>query len=368
MKQSLVVTRKGLCLLLVLNFIFPACAWKDTVRRSRGYEAASRDLVIEEMKEGATLWVLAIGVSKYEDPRINLRYADQDAESIAQIFKSQEGVLFNEVSTRVLVNEEATREAILNSMSRFLGQAVKDDVVLIFMSGHGWKDNIGSYYFLPHNATWENLISNGLPMSQFELALKSLHQNVEKLILLLDTCHAGAASESSRGAIGTDLLEALGQARGLYKLSASTASEASWEDAKWGHGAFTYSLLDGLDGAAASSDGVVWLGNLFSHVGKTVPRLTEGKQHPHFDLQGTDLPFFVLSDSVVKDSKVAPVDSSAVTIESAVDSLSSPPPSLLKRWWWKIALAVTGGALIYKAWPPEEPEEKGVVVVSFPVP
>jgi hypothetical protein len=50
------------------------------------------------------------------------------------------GVLFNEVFTRQLTNEKATREEILKAISEFLGQATPDDVVLIFMAGHGLQD------------------------------------------------------------------------------------------------------------------------------------------------------------------------------------------------------------------------------------
>ncbi len=67
--------------------------------------------------------MLSIGVSEYADSRINLKYADNDALKIAEMLSSQQGVLFREVFSQVLVNEKATREAILQSMGRFLGQA-----------------------------------------------------------------------------------------------------------------------------------------------------------------------------------------------------------------------------------------------------
>ena len=55
MKPSATFFRAGLCLLLSLQLLFPASSWAAT---------GSRDLVVEEMKDTVTLWVLAIGVSE----------------------------------------------------------------------------------------------------------------------------------------------------------------------------------------------------------------------------------------------------------------------------------------------------------------
>ena len=269
----------------------------------------SRDLVVEEMQETVALWVFTVGVSQYEDREINLKYADNDALAIAEVFETQAGVLFREVFTRALTNEQATREEILKAMREFLGQASQDDVILIFMAGHGIQDpQTGTYYFLPHNATVDNLDYNGLQMHTFEEACRRLSKHTNKLVLFLDTCHAGAIRMAARGLnlakdlsqpLKDELAQTLTGASGQYILSASQDGEISLEDKDWrlegsdrGHGAFTYSLLRGLLGEAADKEGVIWLSDLFKHVNRQVARLTNGKQHPHGQLSGTDLPLF----------------------------------------------------------------------------
>jgi uncharacterized caspase-like protein len=54
------------------------------------------------------------------------------------------------------------------------------------------------------------------------------------------------------------------------------------EHPEWGHGAFTKSLLDGLqDGNAdLNGDGVVHLNELDYYVAEQVKALTSGAQHP----------------------------------------------------------------------------------------
>lgn len=384
MEQVWIYWRAGLCLVLALQLVMPAGVWA----------VDSRDLQIEKLKEGAALWVLAIGVSKYQDPRIDLKYADNDAQRIAQILKTQEGLLFREVFTKVLVNEQATREEILKAMSEFLGQAVQEDVVLIFIAGHGLQDRqTKSYYFVPHNANTDNLVYAGLPMPMFEEAVKRLRINVNKLILWMDTCHAGAVSVSARGVnMGEDLAEALEQGSGQYVLSASKAGEESMEDDSYrfeaeerAHGAFTYSLLQGLRGAAKDTSGVVWLSDLFSHVSKEVPRLTTGKQHPHGQIEGTDLPLFVMDESVLTKlstplpladrPSTSPPTGSSGSVATGGTIIPGAQKSGSKKWlWWLLGAGTAGGAAVAtgvlppKAAKLSPPPPTGSVVIDVEVP
>ena len=56
--------------------------------------------------DGATLWVLAVGVSRYQDPRLNLAFAERDARAVAKVLRQQEGgQLYRAIRTRVLTNE-----------------------------------------------------------------------------------------------------------------------------------------------------------------------------------------------------------------------------------------------------------------------
>lgn len=320
-------------------------------------QSGARDLQVEELvqdlKESAALWVLSVGVSDYQDPRISLQYADNDAIAIARMLKSQEGLLFREVFTHVLVNEDATREAILEAMTRFLGQAAADDVVLIFMAGHGLQDRqTGTYYFVPHNATADNLVYAGLPMPMFQEVCKRLQANVSKLIFWLDTCHSGAVSVAARGvSVGEDLAMALSEAEGQYWMSASKAGEESYEDEKYrlegqdeSHGAFTYSILRGLRGGAADDGGVVWISDLFTHVSKEVPRLTTGRQHPHWQLQGTNLPLFV-----VDEASLAAASQGTLANTFTPGGPLGPAPAVAKggskKWLWMLlGVAAAGGA------------------------
>jgi uncharacterized caspase-like protein len=65
-------------------------------------------------------------------------------------------------------------------------------------------------------------------------------------------------------------------------FSSSTGRQLSREDPDWGHGAFTFALLEAIrDGRADFRNlGVVTLAELESYLADRVKELTQGKQHP----------------------------------------------------------------------------------------
>jgi TolB-like protein len=247
----------------------------------------------------SVLWVLAVGVSRFRDPGLNLRFADSDAEAIAAAFGRQRGgTLYRDVRTQVLLNEQVTREAILSALEGLLQQVRVDDVVLLFLAGHGVQDTaIGSYYFLPWAANADSMRTHGLRMADVDEMLRILRSNVRGVVIILDTCHAGALRvHSPRPVVGDELAAPMPAGDGFFLFAASRPGEESKEDADLGHGAFTYALLEGLAGAAdADGDGVLPASELFGYVARRVPALTNGEQHPYHKTEGTDLILATLS-------------------------------------------------------------------------
>jgi uncharacterized caspase-like protein len=262
--------------------------------RTRGAENAAP--AAAGSPDRPNLWLLSVGVSRYHDSKIGLQFADADAQAIADAFATQaQGRVYHDVNVQVLTNEAATRERIIEGMQRFLNRAGPQDVAVIFLAGHGIRDNeTESYYFLPYAATLDTVRANGLRMSDFNEELRVLHRNVQRVVLLLDTCHAGALNLSGVRALpaGEDLTSQIAAAEGLYVLGSSKPGEQSREAEALQHGAFTFALLNGLAGAAdGDQDGLISVSDLFAFTAKHVPVLTEGRQHPYHDIRGTDLVF-----------------------------------------------------------------------------
>jgi TRAP-type mannitol/chloroaromatic compound transport system substrate-binding protein len=242
------------------------------------------------------LFVLAIGVSRYKDSNLNLNFATVDAEAVALSLKSQSDRVYKEIRVKVLTDEEATRTQILQAMGTFLGRAVSSDVVVIFVAGHGVKkEDTGSFFFLPYLANVNNLLDQGLSWYAFEEAVNTLKQRVQNIVLILDTCHAGAMQLSMRGLRGGQDLSRPFARKGYYALAAAYPDESAAENDQWGHGAFTYAILEGLRGQAdVNKDGLIDVLELFHYVESRVADLTGGRQHPHFHMGGGSLPLSAL--------------------------------------------------------------------------
>jgi len=243
------------------------------------------------------LYVLSVGVSDYENNDLDLRFAHADAEGIARAFKSQQGRLFGEVKSRVLINEEATKGEILDGFDWIEREVTQKDVALVFVSGHGDNDNRGNYYFLPHDVNPDKLRRTAVVFRDFNEMLEGLPG---KTVLMVDTCKSGNVTGSRRTKAIADptraLMELIRTESGVVVMSASTGSELSVESDEWGHGAFTKALLDGLKGPADfNNDRVITLTELNLSITYTVKEITGGKQHPTTQIPANmpDFPLFM---------------------------------------------------------------------------
>jgi len=119
--------------------------------------------------------------------------------------------------------------------------------------------------------------------------------NALKSLVLLDTCNSGSFSEAiaSRGMVEKTALNKLVRAVGRATIVASSKSRVAMEGYE-GHGAFTWTILEGLKGQATDSTGKITINGLATHVEEQLPKITYKKwgfeQIPQRSLQGMDFP------------------------------------------------------------------------------
>ena len=255
--------------------------------KTTGSVAQTRDIYKPD------LYLLSIGVSKYRQKGYSLDFAHKDAEGIVSVLNRQSGRLYGKVHKRILTDENASQDDILDGLDWILKESTQKDLSVIFVAGHGLKDDRGNYYFLPHDADPDNLRRTGVKWFDFQDVLSSLPS---KVIFLVDTCHSGSATGKRRGAGDmTDALRELIHAEsGVVVMTASTGKENSQEHPEWGHGAFTKALIEGLEGKA-DYDGnhTVDVKEIDLFISKRVKELTSGGQHPTTEIPKT-MPNFPL--------------------------------------------------------------------------
>jgi WD40 repeat protein len=230
------------------------------------------------------LWILSIGVDRYEDGRIpSLAYPAEDADSIAEMFRRQEGQLFSKVNTLVINDKNATKPTYANILDslNYLSRAGQYDVALLFLAGHGFNDERGDFYFLPSDAA---LMDDGTPKRSRAVSWRDLKATLDlpsKVLVFVDACHSAGISGPQTRAIDSERLVKELQEANAVVFTSSRGRELSQESATWMHGAFTYALLQGLSGKAdLLHEGKVTMKELDAYVSELVPQITDGAQHP----------------------------------------------------------------------------------------
>jgi len=236
-----------------------------------------------------TVWGVFVGVSQYQTKSLNLTYADRDAHSLYVFFSDHFTGRISPDHFRLLVNDQATRGRVLQTLNETFRLAQPEDLVIISLAMHGLPDPAGNdLYFLAYDTDPNQPEDRGI--SQYDLIKQIQRSKARKIVLMLDACHAGTFGVSStnlRGASSAEvnrMLITLGQVQdGIVVLTSSSAAEASHEGAQFcgGHGAFTCALVEGLKGKADTDhNGLVQVRELFDYAYHEVKQLTKGAQHP----------------------------------------------------------------------------------------
>lgn len=242
----------------------------------------ARSIQPEETLFKPKLYVLAVGVSKYKNADYNLGLASKDARDFAAVLQKQKGRLYGDVVVKLLTDENAGKDDVLDGLEWLKSQVTSRDVGIMFLAGHGLNDNSGNYYFLPHNVNTAQLLRTGVAQNDIKITLNSL---AGKAIFFVDTCHSGNAlgSAKTRGVADTNgIVNDLSSAEnGVVVFAASTGKQSSQEDPAWGNGAFTKAVVEGLSGKADFGNrGKITHKGLDYYVAERVKELTHGQQSP----------------------------------------------------------------------------------------
>ena len=228
------------------------------------------------------LYVLAIGVSKYQDSSIQLDFAAKDSTDLANFFKTQEGGLYRKVSVRLLTDGKARRDDVLDGLEWIRKELTSRDIAFVFIAGHGVNDSDGTYYFLPQDVNIKALKRTGVIFTEIRNTLVSLPG---KALFFIDTCHAGNVLGTGTRSLRMDTTAVVNELssadNGVIVFAAATGRQYAQESPDWGNGAFTKAILEGLHGQADyNKSGRITHKMLDLYVSERVKTLTEGAQSP----------------------------------------------------------------------------------------
>jgi uncharacterized caspase-like protein len=119
-----------------------------------------------------------------------LEYADADSRSIADFLKTRVGFKDSDIS--YLENENATVENVRAAVDLFLERARENDLVFLFIAGHGAQDPFDprSLYLILHDSKVTNMPRTALNMAELQ-ALFTDRLRAKRMVILIDACHSG---------------------------------------------------------------------------------------------------------------------------------------------------------------------------------
>jgi len=254
---------------------------RNDVGTSRALEQKVRLSLPGPLDARGVLHILAIGVDRYPKakPLPDLTYAGKDAQDFAKTVAESVGRRYAKVVSTVLTNSggpdaQPTLANIVRALDK-LTAATKNDLVVVFLAGHGESGEGGKYFFLPTDLDrTQGKSMNILEWSKIQDAVRTA-QGLK--LLFVDTCRSGSASNP------TLLNDA---ANGDFAVFvASKPDQNSKEDTALGHGVFTWASMEGLKGKAEDkerNEGVIRINRFGLWVSDEVFARTKGLQRPEY--------------------------------------------------------------------------------------
>ena len=163
----------------------------------------STKLSANQQNEGPQKLALLIGINDYKSPQIrDLNGCLNDVERIKTLLLTK--YEFPEENILTLANEQATHDAIINSIKNHLiARAKKGDIVVLSYSGHGsnMKDISGDEIdnldetIVPYDSRTPNKFD--IRDDQINGMLRDLTQKTANVTLIMDCCCSGANTRAA---------------------------------------------------------------------------------------------------------------------------------------------------------------------------
>ena len=201
--------------------------------------------------------VLVIATTTYQDPQLlQLRAPATDAIELARVLGDPRIGGF-EVSPVVDRSSHEMRLAI----EEFLADRKPGDLVMVYISCHGVTDARRRLHFTATDTLKSRLAATGIDSAWVSDLMEQCR--ARRQILILDCCFSGAFARGAKGAESVGLDQLIEPGRGRVVLTASNASEYSYEsstsepspDSPAPGSVFTAALIAGLREGDADADG-----------------------------------------------------------------------------------------------------------------
>jgi branched-chain amino acid transport system substrate-binding protein len=194
---------------------------------------------------------LLIGVSEYQGNLTQLPAAAKDVEAMKQVLQHPE---IGGFEVNMLLNPEP--QAMQQAIENLFTNCHRDDLLLLFFSGHGIKNDEGKLYFSTRitqkNPNGTLAKATAVPASFVHDIMKNSPS--QRQVVILDCCFSGAFPQgmTAKNNDFVDIGNELGK-EGRAVLTSSTSTQYSFDDT------YTRYIVEGLKTGAADRNQDGWI-------------------------------------------------------------------------------------------------------------
>ncbi|WP_103529447.1 AAA domain-containing protein [Streptomyces sp. SM12] len=176
--------------------------------------------------------------------------------------------------------EDSPRAAVKQAIEGFLSAREPDELVVVYLSGHGVYDREdGQLYFVTTDTEagreHQTALEAGFVVDQLERCA------ARRKVLLLDCCFSGSAVQGfrSKGAPATAAMPVV-EAGGVHVITASQHWEKAFTTDADQPSQFTRAIVDGLHSGRADldGDGQISANDLFGHIRRELQKAPDGRR------------------------------------------------------------------------------------------
>ena len=176
--------------------VVPVQSLKDYLEESSSASqskgAIATGVVSEPTAKG---YAIIIGISDYDGTSNDLNYCDDDAQDFNNVLLTRYNWKSSQIS--LLIDDEATRTAIVDEIETVTKKAKENDEVIFFYSGHGYRSNYNvdsdgekrDECIIPWEGTPDSFIWDGQLNDMFEDC------SSERILFYFDCCYSGGMTD-----------------------------------------------------------------------------------------------------------------------------------------------------------------------------
>jgi Caspase domain len=170
-------------------------------------------------------YAILIASSRFpEEPRLeDLRLPENDVDGLNAVLSLEDRGGF----TDLVILKNRLSSVVLRNLNYTLSRAERDDLVLIYYSGHGKLNRAGQLHLATIDTVLDALESTSVPCQAIKNFIDVSPSN--KVVLILDCCYSGAIGTVFMRSGMDDQLQLMSSGRGTYIMTASTGIQVAVE-------------------------------------------------------------------------------------------------------------------------------------------